>query len=192
MDYYEKQEATCIYNLQQLMAHSKPNSFINKLISDYVPNRQYSYTDVTTINYTGGTAPLELKTRDERNIPYIEQDGIFVEPDKVQHGAKIFMNFLGDWKYVTIHFLPCIPIQNLEIVNVSCYNSGKTEPKYKLPLSWGYVFKYDGNEYHMTKPTEVFPCDRLTPVEYDADAWAESRKERLEILRQYNKDIVIN
>ena len=67
MKNYEKEEATCIYNLQQLLAHSAPKSFVRRLIADYLPNRQYSYTDVKTINYTGGTATLELKTRDTRN-----------------------------------------------------------------------------------------------------------------------------
>lgn len=192
MKNYENEEAICIYNLQQLMAHSKPHSFVRKLISDYLPSRQYSHTDVTTINYTGGTATLELKTRDERNIQYIEQDGVYIEPDKVEHGTAIYINFLKDWQYVTIHFLPCLPIETLKLYNVKCGNSGRIEPKYKLPLNWGYVLKYDGTQYHMTKPTEVFPCDRLTPVEYDADAWAEARMERLKILRQYNKGIIVN
>lgn len=192
MNNYEKSEALCIYNLQQLMAHSKPGSLVSKLIADYVPNSQYSYTDVTTINYTGGTAQMELKTRDFSKVKLIEDSGIFIEVDKVKHGTQVYVNFINDWQYVTIHFLPCLPIHDLHVVNVHCYNSDQFEPKYILPLNWGYTLKWDGTKYTMTKPTEVFPCDRLKPVEYDPEAWADARKERLEILKQYNNKIQIN
>lgn len=184
-------EALCIYNLQQFTAHSQPNSMIHRLIADYIPNAKYSHTDVTIINYTGGTCQMELKTRDERNIPLIEASGIFIETDKVKNGAQVYVNFLGSWRYVTVHFIPCLPVTSLTVYNVHCYNSDAVEPKYILPLSWGYTYKWDGTRYQVTKPTEVFPCDRLEPVDYDPDAWAEIRKDRLEILHEYNKDIKV-
>lgn len=189
---YTPDEATCIYNLQQLMAHSKPGSFVSRLIADYVPNAKYCHTDVTTINYTGGTAQMELKTRDLRNVHLIEDSGIFVEVDKVKHGTQIYVNFINNWQYVTIHFLPCLPIDTLPVYNVTCYNSNRTEPKYILPLKWGYILKWDGERYRMTKPSEVFPCDKLNPTDYDPDAWAEVRKERLTALKKYNDKIIVN
>ena len=195
MKNYEREEAICLYNLQQLLEHSNPGGFIHKLIHDYLPNRRYNYTDVLTINYTGGTATLELKTRDYSNIGYIERDGLYIEPDKVQHGTQIYMNYLGDWTYTTIHFIPCLPIEQLEMVDVYCRNSGRVEPKYKLPLSWGYTFIWDGTKFKMTKPETIMPCDRLEPVEYDPDSWEEARKERLTELQDYlnndNKKLVI-